>query len=94
MGWSRGIVEGKKVGYAVRAKCKHPGCDKPINRGMGHKCGNEIGSGEGFCNGFFCADHLHFLGKGGVQVCQSCANDVARLNHRKQPFENVKRGVK
>ena len=88
MGWSHGIVEGKHVGYGVRAKCEHPGCNAKIGRGLAYKCGNDIGSGDGFCNGFFCYDHLHHLGRGGVQVCQSCANDVARMQHRKLPFPN------
>lgn len=91
MGWSHGIVEGKHVGYAVRAKCEHPGCEKRIDRGMAYKCGNDIGSGVGFCNGFFCSDHLYFLGRAGAQVCQTCANDVARMQHRKLPFPNAAR---
>jgi hypothetical protein len=36
MGWSHGIVEGKHVGYAVRAKCEHPGCKKRIDRGLAY----------------------------------------------------------
>ena len=89
MGWSHGIVEGKNVGYAVRAKCEHPGCGKRIDRGLAYKCGNDIGSGIGFCNGFFCYEHLCYLGRGGVQVCQSCANDVARMWHQKLPFPEL-----
>jgi len=89
MSWAKGIVEGKHVGYAVNAMCEHPGCKKRINRGLAYKCGNDIGSGDGFCNGFFCREHLYYLGRGGVQVCQSCANDVARKQHRALPFPNA-----
>ena len=89
MGWSHGIVEGKRVGYGVRAKCEHPGCNARIDRGLAFKCGNDIGSGVGFCNRFFCSKHLYYLGRGFVQVCQSCANDVARMQHRKLPFPNM-----
>ena len=88
MGWSHGIVEGKRVGYGVRAKCEHPGCNARIDRGLAFKCGNDIGRGVGFCNRFFCSKHLYYLGRGFVQVCQSCANGVARMQHRRLPFPN------
>jgi hypothetical protein len=90
MGWSRGIVEGKTVGYSVNARCEHPGCKAGITRGLANKCGAEPGSGVGFCNGYFCSEHLGYLGINYRQVCQSCANDVARMLHRKLPFPQRK----
>lgn len=88
MGWSYGVVEGKKVGYSVQAICEQQGCRTKIDRGLSYKCGSDIGSGVGFCNRFFCTEHLYYLGIGGVQVCQACANDVARMRHKKLPFKN------
>ncbi|MCK9435483.1 MAG: hypothetical protein M0R32_11950, partial [Candidatus Cloacimonetes bacterium] len=60
MGWSYGVVEGKEVGYGVKAICEHPGCKKKIDRGLAYACGNDIGSSDTFCNGFFCGDHLYY----------------------------------
>ena len=88
MGYGHGVVEGKGVGYNVDAVCEQPGCNIKIHRGLAYSCGDEIGSGYGFCNGFFCEKHLYMLGFGNAPVCQNCANDVARIKHQKLPFKN------
>jgi hypothetical protein len=70
MGWGHGILNGKEIGYNVKAKCEYPGCDKEINRGLAYACGENHGEGEDFCDGYFCYDHL-IMG-GGKQRCPMC----------------------
>ncbi len=61
MSWARGTAwfRGKErdVGYAVRAKCDHPGCKARIDRGLSFRCGDSYFSSEYGCGGFFCARH-------------------------------------
>ena len=87
MGWGHGIVDGKHVGYAIRAKCEQPGCGKWIDRGLAFKCGGQIGSDAFFCNRFFCGDHLYLSARRhGGMLCQECSNDEARATHKRMPF--------
>ena len=74
MGWSYGIVEGKEVGYAVDATCEFLGCNKKIDRGLAYKCGDYPGSGDDFCNGYFCYDHLVMTKNG--QRCEECSKEI------------------
>ena len=85
MGWSYGIVEGKAVGYSVEAICEHPNCNKRINRGLAYKCGNDIGSGEDFCNGFFCSDHLFLTVKG--WRCAECSDLIEDEENEEEEYE-------
>lgn len=60
MGWANcgEDSKGRPIGYAVEATCDHPGCDKKIDRGLGHACGQNHGAVEESCEGYFCEDHL------------------------------------
>jgi hypothetical protein len=58
MGWSRGFVDGRTVGYSVAAKCDHPQCESVIDRGLAYACGSEHGCDEvDTCSGYYCAAH-------------------------------------
>jgi hypothetical protein len=70
MGWSKGIVNGKTVGYSVNATCEHPGCKTKIDRGLAYACGGNHGDGDGYCDGYFCYEHLILTPEG--QKCHAC----------------------
>ena len=70
MGWSYGIVNGRKVGYAVRATCDKRGCKEKIDRGLAYVCGPMHGGGDGFCGRYFCYAHLVMAAEG--QLCEEC----------------------
>lgn len=59
MGWSDCGTDskGRPIGYAHRATCDHPGCNKQIDRGLAYACGGIHGEDPG-CEGYFCGDHL------------------------------------
>jgi len=76
MGWSFGILNGKRVGYSVKAKCEHPECNEDINRGLIYVCGGMHGGGGIGCGRYFCDEHLVYIhskleGRT-VQVCEEC----------------------
>lgn len=76
MGWSYAIVNGKEIGYSVKATCDHPGCDAVINRGVDYACGDMHGAGSVSCDGYFCGKHKlgEAVDKGGHRVwtCENC----------------------
>lgn len=79
MGWSYGIVNGRKVGYAVRAKCDKKGCKEKIDRGLAYVCGGMHGGGEYGCGGYFCENHLRsFWIENGPKgsFCLECAEEL------------------
>lgn len=61
MGWSVGWNEDLKrdIGYGVPAVCDHPDCEKKIDRGFTHVCGNPP-YGQGGCGLHFCNEHLEY----------------------------------
>jgi hypothetical protein len=64
MGWAYGENEnGRKIGYAVKAKCDFKGCKTTIDRGLAYVCGVMHGDHEEGCGDYFCekhrAKHLH-----------------------------------
>ncbi len=81
MGWAYGKdSKGRDIGYAVEAKCDHPGCDVDIDRGLAFKCGGIIGS-DGCCEGFFCAKHRTYhshagSNQEGAEVCPACYAEI------------------
>lgn len=63
MSWAFGFDGGRPVGYGVLATCDKRGCDAEIDRGLAYRCGpGELGDG---CGGFYCPDHLGFIGARG-----------------------------
>lgn len=74
MGWGSGAhdSEGRPIGYNVKARCDHPGCNAPIHRGMAHVCGDVHGGGDHGCGRYFCADHLSIGNGTGEQLCPEC----------------------
>jgi hypothetical protein len=73
MGYSIGFDSNTKrdIGYGVPAVCDHPGCKKPIDRGLGHMCGGlqTEGKWNNGCGLFFCGEHLRVTG-----VCARCSS--------------------
>jgi hypothetical protein len=65
---------GRPIGYAHEATCDHPGCDKPIDRGLAYACGEQHGAGDGFCEGYFCFEHLVIDERWGF-VCEECTTE-------------------
>lgn len=91
MGWANCGTDsrGRKIGYAISAKCDHPGCKTRIDRGLGYKCGPMHGDNAGLtCEGYFCEAHrvnVEFhpgsfahseLGEYAM-VCARCAAELA-----------------
>lgn len=78
MGWSYGIGPagrhaGEEIGYGVDAICDEPGCDTRIDRGLAYACGDQHGSSDTSCGGYFCATHLYSTDIG--QRCEPCADE-------------------
>lgn len=72
MSWSIGYDENwrRDIGYGVPAICDHPGCNEPIDRGLGYVCGRgEPYGGEDGCGLYFCTKH------GGGGLCEHCAKE-------------------
>lgn len=84
MGWARGMVGGREVGYAVGGVCEHPDCTEEINLGVAYACGEDHGDNnpEGSCGGYFCYEHLvmHKLRAKLTFVCDACAGVVRDEN--------------
>ena len=83
MGWANcgEDSKGRPIGYAHRATCDHPGCDKKIDRGLAFACGGMHGDCSGYaCENYFCTDHLIAVDKeamaydelDGGQLCFAC----------------------
>ena len=75
MGWAVGYDDNWKrdIGYGVPSICDHPGCGKPIHRGLAYVCGGEPYGGDDGCGLHFCGDHLWLGAKGkSHQVCDRC----------------------
>ncbi len=72
MGWSDCGVDsrGRPIGYAHQATCDHDGCEKEIDRGLAYACGDNHLGGDGFCEDYFCYEHL-LAGKF-VFICPEC----------------------
>lgn len=80
MGWSRGEVNGRIVGYSVDGVCEHPDCENLIGLGLRHACGGFHGEGENdkgewACDKYFCDEHLSGLSS---QLCEGCHDN----NHK------------
>jgi len=84
MGWADCGVDsrGRRIGYAVRARCDEPGCYSRIDRGLSYACGGMHGEDEVSCGGYFCQKHLYVrievlpLGRkpsGPHQLCKRCS---------------------
>jgi len=91
MGWARGTVRGREVGYGVRAKCDWHGCKTKIDRGLAYRCGglSGISLDEGIgCGGYFCGEHRKGIRRlscatstGGHyygEVCNDCAKSPSK----------------
>lgn len=81
MGWANcgDDSKGRPIGYARAATCDHPGCDKPIDRGLAYACGGMHGEEDYSCEGYFCPEHLVFaeLPDGECKsLCPECAARV------------------
>lgn len=90
MGWANcgEDSQGRPIGYAHEATCDHPGCDKPIDRGLAHACGGMHGDcGGEACEKYFCGDHLFYVDPEAMsfnelsagQLCESCYNEAKDL---------------
>ncbi len=77
MGWANCGEDsiGRPIGYAHAAICDAPGCAVEIDRGLGYKCGPMHGSGEWYCEGYFCEKHRQNslpIEDREWQVCEAC----------------------
>lgn len=57
-------ARGRRIGYAISAKCDFKGCKTRIDRGMGYACGGDHGEEfcqadpwDNYCDGYFCSEH-------------------------------------
>lgn len=81
MGWASGVNgTGRKVGYAVRAKCDERKCKERIDRGLGYVCGDMHDGGEHGCGNYFCSSHLYLTLNGPGQLCKRCVKDFEALS--------------
>jgi hypothetical protein len=76
MGWAYGIVNGRKVGYSVAAKCDKRGCKTKIDRGLAYCCGDMHGGDDKHCGGYFCYEHLTYADGVQGQICVDCASKL------------------
>jgi hypothetical protein len=78
MGWANcgEDSKGRPIGYAHRATCDHPGCEKRIDRGLSYACGDMHGEDEVSCEGYFCPEHRRAWVKRpdsrDVPICNAC----------------------
>ena len=74
MGWGGPMpnLEGRLVGYNVRAVCDHIGCITRIDRGIAYVCGGMHDGGEHGCGKYVCGQHLYFAP---IQLCKECADN-------------------
>lgn len=90
MSWAVGYDEQwqRDIGYGVPAICDHPDCDREIDRGLAHVCGNEPYGGEHGCGLYFCEEHhphSFFPEDGELDRERHALCD--RCYHDKPPFE-------
>ena len=91
MGWAYCGKDnrGREIGYGIQATCDQRGCDEVINRGLGYCCGPMHNGDEGGCGGYYCDEHLGWVGprggcphrgrsKTGVTLCQPLRSDITR----------------
>lgn len=80
--------KGRRIGYLFRGMCDHPGCKEKIDRGLSYACGGMHGTGEGGCEGYFCAKHLYhvedpfgWVGRqeGFAVLCDACKHEHNEL---------------
>jgi hypothetical protein len=71
MGWAFCGTDdrGREIGYGVAATCDYPGCEEPIDRGLGYVCGTMHGGEQG-CGRYFCGSHRDQLIHGCPQPAQ------------------------
>lgn len=83
MGWKvYECPKGRKfrhAGYGVPAYCDHPDCDKEIDRGLSHICGQINKAEERGCGLHFCETHLGYSPRYG-NLCERC------YPRQKEPF--------
>jgi len=75
MGWDVGWDENLKrdIGYGIPATCDHPGCGRPIDRGMAYVCGSDIYGGTWGCGLHFCDAHRQYASdRRPVMLCARC----------------------
>lgn len=84
MGYSVGFdsKHGRDIGYGVPAVCEHPECNKLIDRGMAHACGQ--GFPDNGCGLYFCGKHLY------PSQCECCTDGQVPF----EPKPDVKEWVK
>ncbi len=79
MGWANCGKDsrGRKIGYAILARCDEPGCHRRIDRGLSYACGGVHGTGEG-CEGYFCGKHLRcvLVEEDHPMMCKKCATEI------------------
>lgn len=88
MGWANCGTDGRgrRIGYAVSARCDEPRCATRINRGLSYACGGMHGNdtiwgGVFVCEGYYCSKHLHLVETKQcdvISVCARCRADLAR----------------
>jgi len=78
MGYARYYSTGNRrwQGYAVAARCEHPGCRERIDRGLAYACGEPPDGGDHGCGGSFCEAHRvsvgHEIVGGAGNLCRAC----------------------
>ena len=76
MGWGDCGLDsnGRPIGYHFEATCDEPGCDKAIDRGLGYACGDMHGENGVDCEGYFCGEHINYVGVDGktTSLCSAC----------------------
>ena len=72
MGWSRGMENGREIGYAVDAECDLPGCSVEIDRGLAYRCGGtrNFAHEKPGCGAYVCDAHNYF------ESCEVCDPSV------------------
>jgi len=80
MGWGTGVVDGQEVGYAIKCKCAFNNCNEDIDKGLAHACGGSHGTGDLFCDRYFCDNHLkHCIENRYGQLLRICTECYSRL---------------
>ena len=73
-----GVLDGREIGYAIKAECDHPSCHTKIDRGMAYACGGHHLAGSDFCDRYFCYEHLIHTVVG--FRCPECAELIPEEN--------------
>lgn len=87
MGWADCGKDsrGRRIGYAISARCDEPGCHARIDRGLSYACGGEHGETSFSCGGYFCGKHLFASARKPLRfLCQRCLLPASRRSGQKK----------